>query len=406
MGDAVACSSPLAEDGRSADRAACSFAAGALGAETLGVSEDMLRAIPIDHIIVMMKENRSYDHYFGQLHVSGQADSEPAPATFTNPDLSQRKVGPFHLTATRIRQDPGHQWAQMHDQIHNGLMDGFVRSAAHTTRTDGHFAMGFYDAKDLPFYYFLANTFAIADRHFPSVRSGTWSNRDYLLLGTSDGVRATQAGYPRSSVASVFDSLDTKSVSWGVYTDHEPFEGCLNWPGNHAGLHDLAAFKQSLADGTLPSVAYVDSQEKVEDEHSPGDVQVGENWTREIYEALVKSPLWASTALIWTYDEAGGFADHVPPPNSCVARPEDSAFFELGVRVPLVVISPWARRHYVSHVVHEHTSILRFIEAVFGLPALTARDANSDALLDMFDFSCPPRTVLPDAPASGAGHGR
>src|SRR5262249_42978360 len=105
---------------------------------------------------------------------------------------------------------------------------------------------------------------------------------------------------------------------------------------------------------------------------------------------------------IFTYDEGGGFADHVPPPNSCVARPEDSAFFELGVRIPLIVISPWARPHYVSHVTHEHTSILRFIETLFDLPALTARDANSDALFDMFDFSCPPRLSPPAAPPAGA----
>jgi phospholipase C len=165
-------------------------------------------------------------------------------------------------------------------------------------------------------------------------------------------------------------------------------------------VHAFSEFKQALADGTLPSVSYVDSRESVEDEHPTADVQVGEAWTRDVYEAVVGSPLWPTTALIWTYDEAGGFADHVPPPNSCVARPADSAFFELGVRVPTTVISPFARHHYVSHVVHEHTSILRLIETVFDLPALTARDANSDALLDMFDFGCPEMTT-PTAPASG-----
>src|SRR4029077_2328632 len=120
-------------------------------------------------------------------------------------------------------------------------------------------------------------------------------------------------------------------------------------------------------------------------------------------QAVVASPLWSSLALVWVFDEAGGFADHVAPPHSCVAAPSESKFFELGIRVPMVVISPGARRHYVSHVVHEHTSVTRFIETVFDLPALTARDANSDALLDMFDFGCPAITSVPDAPPAGKG---
>ncbi len=131
-------------------------------------------------------------------------------------------------------------------------------------------------------------------------------------------------------------------------------------------------------------------------------MQVGEAWTRAIYQAVVTSPHWPTTAMLFTYDEGGGFFDHVPPPTSCVARPEDADFFELGVRVPLLVISPWAKRHFVSKTQKEHTSITRFLEAIFDLPALTARDANSDALLDMFDFSCPPAPI-PDAPAAGSG---
>ena len=112
---------------------------------------------------------------------------------------------------------------------------------------------------------------------------------------------------------------------------------------------------------------------------------------------------WSSTAILFTYDEAGGFADHVPPSETaCLARPQDSAFHELGARVPLIAISPWARRHFVSHATAQHTSITRFIEAVFGLPALTARDANSDALLDMFD-GCDPLGTPPPAPAAGTG---
>jgi phosphoesterase family protein len=182
----------------------------------------------------------------------------------------------------------------------------------------------------------------------------------------------------------------------------------LNWTSSHAGAHKFADFKMALANGTLPQVAFVDGIDNVEDEHPTGDVQYGEAWTRDIYQTAIASPLWPGLAILWTYDEAGGFADHVPPPNkACVARPavaKDQEFVELGTRVPMAVISPYARPHYVSHVTEEHTAITRFIELVFGLPALTARDANSTALLDMFDFGCAPLLLKPPtAPAAGKG---
>jgi phospholipase C len=397
------CPSPATQDAFAAQRAACAFTTGAMPTATLALTTAQQAAIPIEHVIVMMKENRSYDHYFGKLAQNGQADAEVQPSTFSNLDAKNSAVAPFHLTTTCLHDDPGHQWAEMHNQVHSGAMDGFVKSAASSTTSDGHFVMGYYLPSDIPFYYFLANTFALADHYFASVRSGTAPNRDYLLLATSDGVKESNAGVPRSSVPTIFDALDAKGVSWGVYSDEDPFEGCLGWTTSHAGVHAVSAFKSALANGTLPAVAYVDSKGDLEDEHPTANVQVGEAWTRDIYAAVIASPSWSSTALIFTYDEAGGFADHVPPPTTCVARPADAEFFELGARVPTVVISPWARRHYVSHVVHEHTSILRFIETVFDLPALTARDANSDALLDMFDFTCPAQLSVPAAPAAGTG---
>jgi phospholipase C len=295
----------------------------------------------------------------------------------------------------------------MHAQVDDGAMDGFVKSAAATTRTDGHFVMGHFEPTDLPFYSWLAQTFAINDRHFPSARSGTWPNRNFLLLGTADGVMCTYCGHPNPTTPTIFDALDAAGRTWGVYTDSEPFEGALGWTRPHTGLHSFDAFLAALVEGTLPNVAFVDGVENLEDEHPPADVQVGEAWTRKIYRTAIASPLWPQLALVWTYDEAGGFADDVPPPNkACIARagnPLDVLFFELGVRVPLTVISPYARAGYVSHLVQDHTAITRFIETVFDLPALTARDANSDALLDMFDFDAPTFLHPPPAPAAGAG---
>jgi hypothetical protein len=232
------------------------------------------------------------------------------------------------------------------------------------------------------------------------------------LLGTADGVKSTGGGYPNPATPTIFDELDKASVTWGAYSDGALLGGTLNWTLAHAGTHKFADFLAALDDGTLPSVAFVDGIENVEDEHPTANLQVGEAWTRTVYEHAIKSPLWKNLAIVYTYDEAGGFADHVPPPdNACVARPIalDTPFHELGIRVPLVVISPWARAHSVSHVVEDHTAITRFIETIFDLPALTARDANMSALLDMFDFTCGPALssppAAPEAGMKGCGGG-
>jgi phospholipase C len=384
-----------------AQRDACTFKSGANVLDTLGVTDAERAAIPITHVIVMMKENRSFDHIFGQLYKNGQPDVEPAPDPFTNPDANGAAVASFHQTNTCVKTDPGHQWANMHSQVNGGAMDGFVKNGA-ALGNDGHFVMGYYDGTELPFYYWLANTYAIADHHFPSVLSGTWPNRDYLVLGTSVGVKSTGAGTPPTTTPSIFSQLDSVNVTWGVYTDGFPLESSLGWARTHKGVGTFAEFTTLLQNGRLPQVTFVDSVENKQDEHPPADMQVGEAWTKSVYDAAIASPLWPHLAIIFTYDEGGGYADHVPPPNGCVASDTETAFFELGIRVPLIAISPYARRHYVSHAAHEHTSILRFIQTIHGLPALTNRDANSDALLDMFDFSCA-NTSGGGAPAAGQG---
>ena len=384
----------------------CPYAAGALASATLGLSEADRQALPLKHLIIMMKENRSFDHLFGGLRTS-RPEVELFPDGFTNADRAGVAVAPFHLDTTCLGNDPDHQWTAMHNQIDNGLMDGYVRSAALTTGSDGHFALGYYDQHDLPFYYFLADTYALADHYFPSVRSGTFPNRDYLYLGTSGAVRSTQFDiWPDVTLPSIFDELDAAGVSWGVYGDDHPLEETLNNPRkNWEKLHPWGPVQKlidAFASDTVPSVVFVDGTENERDEHPTADVQLGEAWTKSLYDAATASPAWNSTAILLTYDEAGGFFDHVVPPDACLARPEDSPVFERGTRVPLMVLSPWARPHYVSKVTHDHTSMTRLIEAVFGLPALTARDANSDALLDMFDFKSPPAPIA-TAPAAGTG---
>jgi phospholipase C len=405
--DASACPSTPRTDPLLPQREACAFEAGAHADTTLALSAAERAAIPIKHVVVMMKENRSFDHVFGGLKAL-QPDVDVADTSFVNRDAQDAAVPFFHEPTTCVGYDPDHQWNAMHAQVNGGKMDGFVTSAAASTGGDGHFVMGHYEQADLPFYYFLANTFAIADRYFPSARTGTFPNRDYMLLGTSDGVTATQyVLWPSPSLPQIFDELTAAHVSWGVYADDHPLEETLNIPAKDfektQPWSPVSKLLSDFANDTVPSVVFVDGTENVKDDHPTADLQAGEAWAKAIYDAAVASPAWGSTAILFTYDEAGGFADHVPPSDhACVARPQDSAFFELGVRVPLVVVSPWARRHFVSHVPKEHTSITRFLEAVFDLPAMTARDANSDALLDMFDFACAPGPI-PAAPAAGTG---
>src|SRR5262249_13381426 len=150
-GDARACSTPILQDPLANQRAACTFVAGAKTTDTLPLTEAVRAALPIKNVIVLMKENRSFDHLLGQLHTSGQPEVEAIPSSFANKDNANVSVPSFHLDTTCVNKDPGHQWDEMHAQVNGAAMDGFVKSAANTTGTDGHFAMGTYGPTDLPF---------------------------------------------------------------------------------------------------------------------------------------------------------------------------------------------------------------------------------------------------------------
>src|SRR5262249_16332354 len=148
-------------------------------------------AIPIKHVVVLMKENRSFDHLLGKLHDQGQPEAEALPADFTNPGPQYQTIKFAHGTTTCVPHDLPHQWTAMHLQVDNGKMDGFASLAGAQTNSDGQASLSYYDNTDLPFYYWIANTYALNDRHFPSVRSGTFPDRNFLLLGTADGVFST-----------------------------------------------------------------------------------------------------------------------------------------------------------------------------------------------------------------------
>ncbi len=382
--------------------------------------------IPIDTIVVLMQENRSFDHYLGQLHFQGQRRSKAEPLTGNpNPlDPGGPFITPFHQSYYCEPADLDHSWTGTHREWDAGAMDNFALQNATGVDPSGARSMGYYDSSDLPFYYALYSTFAMGDRYFSSVLSQTFPNRFYLLAATSFGHIRNDlpTGGSDFTQPTIFNLLDDAGVSWKIYYSQIPFADLFGYVRNHApgNVVPVAQYYTDAQAGTLPHVAFVDpifiGQANVEtDEHPPSNIQVGQNFAAQVINALLASPQWPQSALFLTYDEHGGYYDHVPPPPACV--PDDippmlesgdspGAFDRYGIRVPMVVVSPWARPHYVSHKVYDHTSILRFIENRFDLPALTRRDANADPMLKLFRFrkmSFPVPPTLPPAPID-AGH--
>jgi phospholipase C len=246
----------------------------------------------------------------------------------------------------------------------------------------------------------------------------------YLMAATSFGVTdstlpsITTSANPVDSNVVITDELEQRHTSWAVYSDGTPSLvaalsiGIVSRYGRTVRFSNQD-FLDAAAAGTIPSVAYVDpsvgvldGQPTNNDQHPPSDVQIGSAWLESIVKAVMASPQWPHTALFITWDENGGEYDHAPPPAACA--PDSIApmlygsdvgtagtFAQYGFRVPLIVVSPYAKRGYVSHNLYDHTSIARFIEAKFKIPALTARDANADPLMDLFDFTSAPNTTPP-----------
>ncbi len=399
---AAACGNGSGRNGdeKAPARAACEFGAGALPETTLGSAIPRGDEIPIDHFVLLMQENRSFDHYLGRLPAAGHPDVDGLPADASNPDAAGRPVAAFHADRFCIR-DVEHGWNPSHLQFDGGANDGFVV----TNDPDGERAMGYLDEGDLPFYYALAKTFSIGDRFFCSVLGPTFPNRFYFLTGTSDGrVNNRLDVFTRRSV---FDLLREAGVTYKIYASDVAFALLLG-----ESQHPLDEFFADLDAGTLPAVSYIDPRffgPEENDEHPPANPQLGQQFVQRIYRALRASSAWPRSALIVTYDEHGGFYDHVPPEPACPPDdvppeigPDDvqASFDRTGFRVPLFVVSPYSRPGHVSHEVYDLTSVLRLIEARWELPALTGRDANATPITDLFDFRRPrllDPPPLPDA---------
>lgn len=366
--------------------------------------------IPIDHVVVLMQENRSFDHYFGRM---GRVR---APRGSSNPDpLGGPPIKPFHQKRLCEVADLGHSWNASHREWNEGAMDGFTTANVHALDPSGARAMGYYTRRDIPYYFKLYRTFAMSDRHFCSLLGPTWPNRHFLLTGSAFGHKSND--FPtvltEFSQPTILESLDAAGLSWRIYAGDLAFGLVYAYIRDHQDqVRPIAEYYTDAAAGTLPDVAFVDPAffgEGENDEHPPSNAQLGQAFVAGVVDALTHSPLWSRSALFITYDEHGGYWDHVPPPLACL--PDDTppalggsdypgTYDRYGVRVPFVVVSPYAKKRYVSHTVTDQTSILRFIETRFDLGALTRRDANADPLLGMFDFENPPFMKPPRLPAA------
>ncbi len=425
-------------------RAACKFKRGDLPEATLG-PKDLPADFPIDNIVVLMMENHSFDSYLGHLdQYAHRTDIESAPADAGNPDTDGGVV-PWQHAPHECSLDTDHSWAGTANEIDNGKMDGFVKqndqaipstgAVPDPTQYSGSRAMWWYDQTDLPLYYQLASTFALADHYHCSLPGPTWPNRMFLIAGTSfgqtDSVFPDLTNYPfPQNDASVLDELQKRQIPFKLYFSSDPTAAIVYGPSilkRWGNLDWKSTATQFLADakaGNLPPVSFVDpnfteGKGTGSDEHPPGDVQNGQQFVGQIVQAVTTSPQWSHIALFITHDENGGFYDHVQPPAACEpdgmqpvdinGKPTPGAFNVYGIRVLLIAVSPYAKKAYVGHHVYDHTSILRFIEAKFKLPALSARDANAEPPMDLFDFSTPafatpPAITVPTVDATGLSY--
>jgi phospholipase C len=282
-------------------------------------------------------------------------------------------------------------------------MDGFVRSPS------GPVAMAYWDDTDIPFYWGLARQFPLCDRWFCSALAQTYPNRRFLLAGTARGDVSTSIqvlNEPAPPNGTICDLLNRHDIPWKDYYSSLPTIG-LYLPVLKANTDKAVKIDQFFTDctaGTLPAFSLVEPDFGTQSEEDPQDISLGESFASRVINAVMASPNWPDTVLIWTYDEHGGYYDHVPPPKAAVPddkKPDITAsdiqdgYDRYGIRVPAVVVSPFARKDYVSHVVHDHTSVLALLEHKFNLPALTHRDGAADDLLDALDLTGPPAFLKP-----------
>jgi phospholipase C len=399
--------------------------------------------------------------------IPGCDPTQPYPQSDVCVPDTSNTISSFHF-ASVCQEEQSPFWNESHvDWDYNdpqgnssAALNGFVISAANDARqqspvlmdTNGIRAMGYFDGSDLNYYYFMASNFATSDRWFSPVMDRTQINRMYLLAATSAGhVYPLVAPETPLTATTIFEELQNAGITWKIYIDPaattcptDPTPACLynysyinqfaygetilNSPTLSQNLVPISQFTTDVQNGTLPQVALIEPASAVGlDEHpsdydtsSPTNVQPGAQYAAGLINALMTSSSWQDSAMIFTYDEAGGFYDHVSPqpmPSPDGIAPVDLQagdvcdstgttggatcnFTWTGYRLPMIVISPFAKKNYVSHTVYDYTAILALVEKRFGVAALTKRDAaQADMSTDFFDFVNVPWATPPTPPA-------
>ena len=355
---------------------------------------------PIEHVIVLMQEDHTFDNYFGTFP---GADGPPAgtciPIDPATPDLGC--LAPYHFDSHRtIGLHKGSSTGLR--PLNGGAMDGFI-AVQNERNLPGEEALGYYDGSDLPLYWNLASEYVLADRFFTSVQGASEANHMYWVAARGSGGAQTETGY---AFQTIFDRLDAAGISWKFYIqNYEPtitfrnrqpasdkaaqlvwvpllsFARFLDEPRLRERIVDLSEYHTDLANGTLPAVSYMVPSGA--SEHPPGDVSLGQVFAVSLVTALMRSSSWDTSFFLITWDDWGGFYDHVLPPQV------DADGY--GFRVPAIIVSPYAKRGYIDSTTYDFTSIMRYIEENWSLEPLTARDATANSLRASLDFEAPPR---------------
>jgi phospholipase C len=338
---------------------------------------------PIEHFVVLMQENHSFDNYFGTYPGAAGIPKGTCMPVGTGP---RPCIRPFHLGGQAV-PDLGHDRRIHRLQYARGRMDGFIRAVSIDRQTVERSVMGYYDGRDLPFYWNLADRYVLFDRFFAATAAGSAASHMLWVTGTPGDPNGRLGNLP-----TIFDRLDERGISWKFYVeDYDPSNAdqavrvpllgsprYVRDPKRFDRIVDLEEYYDDLRRGTLPQVAYIAPTRS--SEHPPGRIGPGQALVQRLVTALWMSSAWRSSAFMWTYDEPGGWFDHVRPPTG-----------GLGFRVPALLVSPYARRGYVDSTRLDTTSILRFIEDNWRLKPLEPRDGRAGSLAGAFDFAGPPR---------------
>jgi len=335
------------------------LSAGALLAQGIGprAGDGQAPALPIKHVVVILRENHSYDNYFGTFP---QGDGKTAGGR-----CEDERPDPPHLREQALRGS----YADIRGYCH-------------------------YLEEDIPSYFAYAREFVLCDNYFADVLGPSYPNYFMLMAAqtpTLDHVRGETRG--RFDLPTIADRLTDKGVTWKNYDGGVRLVSMFKNALASGNVVPLRTFAEDAAGGRLPSVSWL-TPALADSEHPPSSVKRGENWTVRHVNAIMRGPAWPDCAIFVVWDEWGGFWDHVKPP---IVEKEKGLFgqtIRYGYRIPCLVISPYARKGHVSHSLYSHVSVLRTIERLFDLPPLNERDAAANDLLDCFDFSQAPRPPL------------